>query len=56
MPPRELTCRDCRQPFPFSERDQELWKEKGWNDPVRCRPCRNIAKQRRAQKDGGAAE
>lgn len=51
MPDRELTCRDCNQSFQFSEKDQEFFKKNGWTDPVRCRPCRNLAKQRRPKQD-----
>jgi len=51
MPDRMITCRDCGQSFPFPERDQEFFKEKGWEDPIRCRPCRNLAKERRPKQD-----
>lgn len=53
MASREITCRDCNKPFDFPEKDQEFFKQNGWSDPVRCRPCRNLAKQRRDQKGGG---
>jgi hypothetical protein len=51
MPDRTITCRDCSQTFQFSEKDQEFFKKNGWNDPIRCRPCRNLAKQRRPKQD-----
>lgn len=51
MPPRELTCKDCGKPFEFPEKDQEFFKRNGWHDPIRCRPCRNLVKQRRPKKD-----
>lgn len=51
MPDQTITCRDCGQPFKFSEKDQQLFSQKGWNPPFRCRPCRNLAKQRRPKQD-----
>ncbi|NCB09595.1 MAG: ATP-binding protein [Bacteroidia bacterium] len=36
--------------FIFTEREQEFYKEKGFNnDPVRCRECRSLKKQQREQ-------
>jgi hypothetical protein len=51
MPDQTITCRDCGQPFKFSEKDQQLFADKGWKAPFRCRPCRNLAKQRRPKQD-----
>lgn len=51
MPDRKITCKDCGQSFEFSEKDQQFFKKNNWNDPIRCRPCRNIAKQRRPKQD-----
>ncbi len=52
MPDINLTCRDCGKPFDFTERDQEFYAEKGWqNQPTRCRDC---AKARKADVNGGA--
>ncbi len=42
-----LTCRDCGVSFIFSEREQEFYKQQGFeNQPTRCRECRERKKQR----------
>ncbi len=51
----ELTCRDCRAPFEFTEGEQEFFNAKGFTPPVRCGECRakkkaeKMAKEREAQ-------
>lgn len=54
MPDKNLTCADCKGAFVFSEREQEHYKslvEQGkfdrYNEPKRCRPCREVQKHRR---------
>lgn len=43
-----LTCKDCGKEFVFSEREQDFYKEKGFeNDPVRCPDCRKAKKLNR---------
>lgn len=49
----KITCKDCGQPFYFTERDQGFFKEKGWDPPKRCRDCR---RQRKAAKEAGQGE
>lgn len=52
MPDKQLKCADCASPFVFSERDQEFHKKMGFtNEPKRCPPCRQIKKQRLAEKE-----
>lgn len=56
MPDQTLTCVDCAKPFVFTERDQEFFKEKNFTPPKRCKPCRDIKKQERANqppREGG---
>jgi hypothetical protein len=48
-----LECQDCDQEFVFDERDQEFFKEKGFTQPKRCRPCRKKRKEQRERQDGG---
>ena len=43
----KLTCQDCGEEFIFSERDQQFYKEKGFETPKRCRYCRQKKKERR---------
>jgi hypothetical protein len=47
MPARNLKCVDCGEWFEFSERDQEFFKSKGFEDPRRCKLCREAKKQAR---------
>ena len=43
-----IVCKDCGKEFTFTVRDQEFYKEKGYeHEPVRCRDCRNKRKQNR---------
>lgn len=51
MADRTLTCRDCGNPFGFTEGEQEFYKKKGFNDPVRCPQCRQAKKQQRDNRD-----
>jgi len=42
---RELTCRDCGNPFTFTAGEQEFYASKGLvNAPRRCPECRRAAK------------
>lgn len=41
-----IVCKDCGQEFDFSEEEQAFYQEKGFNDPIRCRNCRKLKKQR----------
>jgi hypothetical protein len=50
MPEIQLICTDCNQAFPFTERDQEFFKQKGWGEPKRCKPCRIKRKNERFQR------
>lgn len=42
-----IVCKDCGKEFTFTVREQQFYKEKGFeNKPVRCKECR-IAKKAR---------
>jgi CxxC-x17-CxxC domain-containing protein len=44
-----LTCKDCGNQFEFTVRDQQFYREKGFeNEPQRCRDCRSARKNQRA--------
>ncbi|HZR98337.1 MAG TPA: zinc-ribbon domain containing protein [Chloroflexota bacterium] len=44
---RTLTCRDCGQPFTFTQGEQEFYAQKGFtNEPGRCPECRSARKAR----------
>ena len=49
---RELTCKDCKQPWIWEAGEQKFFAEKDFSTPKRCIPCR---KARRAQRDGEPA-
>lgn len=51
MPDRTLQCVDCKADFTHSERDQEFFLQKGFTDPKRCKPCRDVKKQSRERQD-----
>lgn len=54
MADKKLICKDCNSEFVFTEREQEFYKEKGFeNDPVRCPECRKARKQQRNQYNNG---
>jgi len=44
---KNLECVDCGKPFVFTVRDQDFFKQKGFSEPKRCRPCRDLKKQAR---------
>ena len=45
---KQITCKDCGNNFTFTENEQDFFKQKGFNDPVRCSDCR---KKRKANKE-----
>ncbi len=47
-----MTCADCGRDFSFSERDQEFYREKGFEPPKRCKDCRDAKKAQRGDADG----
>src|SRR4051795_852985 len=43
-----LTCRDCGEPFTFTQGDRESFAQKGFtNEPGRCPECRSARKSER---------
>lgn len=46
MQDKTLVCSDCGKEFVFTAKEQEFYKEKGFdNEPKRCRDCRIAKKQ-----------
>jgi hypothetical protein len=43
-PDKALVCRDCKQAFAFSHREQQSYATSGWADPIRCPACRRAAR------------
>ena len=61
MPDFEITCAECGATFPFTEREQEYYRERGLSHPKRCKPCRdarraNFGGARQGGGGGGGAE
>jgi len=47
MPDLTLTCRDCGQPFQFTQGEQDFYNSKGYTQPSRCASCRATKKAQR---------
>src|SRR5438093_12701953 len=41
MPDLEITCTECGTAFPFTEREQDYYRERGLSHPKRCKACRD---------------
>lgn len=50
MEDRTIECEGCGNHFTFSAKEQEFFAEKGFQDPKRCKPCRN--KRKSAKREG----
>lgn len=52
----ELTCKDCGSSFTWTDNDQQFYKEKGYTEPKRCKPCREKKKRERMtyEETGGS--
>lgn len=51
MADKNLTCKDCRKEFLFTEGEQAFYKEKGFeNEPQRCPECRRAKKQQNSNR------
>jgi CxxC-x17-CxxC domain-containing protein len=47
---KELVCSSCGAMFTFTSQEQEFYLSKGFQEPRKCKPCRDAAK---AQRGGG---
>lgn len=54
MEDREITCAQCRTPFVFTAREQQFYAERGFQDPKRCKPCRE-SRSRSGPGNGGGS-
>lgn len=54
---KEITCSGCGSPFVFTEAEQDFYQSKGFNEPRKCKPCRDAAKQARGggSRGGGGS-
>jgi len=46
-----LACRDCKKEFKLSDDQQAWFKAQGFQEPKRCKACRD---KRKAARPGGA--
>lgn len=49
---KKIKCKDCGTEFVFTEGEQNFYKEKGFNDPVRCKSCRVLRKTIEVNRGG----
>jgi hypothetical protein len=49
---REITCKDCGGNFIFTVGEQEFFQQKGFSEPVRCKPCRDARKAQKSDDRG----
>lgn len=45
MDSKTLTCQDCGNQFEFTAEEQQFFADKGFEEPKRCKACRNAKKQ-----------
>jgi len=45
MPDLDINCAECGSSFPFTEREQDYYRERGLTHPKRCKPCRDARRQ-----------
>ncbi|HEY9746143.1 MAG TPA: CxxC-x17-CxxC domain-containing protein [Oculatellaceae cyanobacterium] len=50
---KDITCGLCGTVFVFTAEEQEFYHSKGFNEPRKCKPCRDAAKQNRGGYGGG---
>ena len=52
MQDKTIVCKDCGKEFVFTVRDQEFYKEKGFdNEPKRCKECRIAKKEKQSKQE-----
>lgn len=42
---KTIPCVDCGKPFVFTIKDQDFFKQQGFYEPRRCKPCREARKK-----------
>ena len=53
MPDIEITCAECGNEFPFTEREQEYYTERNLSQPKRCKQCRDARRANFGGSGGG---
>lgn len=49
-----IHCAACNTDFTFTQEEQEFYESKGFQQPRKCKPCRDAAKQDRNGGYGGS--
>ncbi len=44
---RQIACQACGEEFTFTSEEQEFFQSKGFQEPKKCKTCRDAAKQNR---------
>lgn len=47
---KTLICKECGQEFTFTAGEQEFYAEKGFQEPQRCKECRDKIKEAKNNK------
>jgi len=47
---KTIVCKECKQSFVFEAGEQEVFAERGYQDPLRCKPCIAASKEARGEK------
>jgi transposase-like protein len=50
---QHLTCADCNRDFLWSAREQDFYREKGFQPPKRCKDCARARKEQRGGRPEG---
>jgi CxxC-x17-CxxC domain-containing protein len=50
---KQLQCTVCNADFAFTAEEQEFYESKGFQEPRKCKPCRDAAKRNRSGGGGG---
>ncbi|UCE19543.1 MAG: zinc-ribbon domain-containing protein [Gemmatimonadota bacterium] len=45
MADKTISCQDCGREFMFTEEEQNYYTQRGFQDPKRCKSCRNARKR-----------
>jgi CxxC-x17-CxxC domain-containing protein len=53
MTDRQILCASCGGEFTFTAEEQEFYTSRGFQEPKKCKPCRDAAKQNRGGGGGG---
>ncbi|MCG8607159.1 zinc-ribbon domain-containing protein [bacterium] len=52
MPDKTITCVECGNEFNFSAEEQDFYNERGFQEPKRCKDCRERRKRQRSEQGG----